>query len=581
MIRPRLGLIRRLRGFGSRLESLSGVPLEFALVSLGVALAIFKIFASARVAGLLVERGIGSSIVYALSDPLVDVAFWLAVGVLLLASALVAFLNRVLPPALAWVAKADRGRRWQRVVLVATIVAGAAAIAGVAILLTSRIETGRSSLPYLRPVLIVVTSTYTYILLAGWLFRRLLLKRRTLWANRAAAETNLSPRTVKRLAEETKTPDGGTRAILFSGDSLEEIRRRLDDALESREDDTLSFREGEDVDIETDPFEWVDVDPNERVSSDELPLSIQLEHLRMDLGASLEWDRVFWSLVVPAATVVAVLLIAFQIWVEPLVYGVILLIGLGVGLANYLRVRLTLSRRLDNVRAEERSIEWSKIAVHMKTVETPEVTVYMAWLLGTTYASTDRDELVDEVAERAKDKLDGYYPKPSLLEKYADQLRDYYPDLGGFRDDEKIRVMTALMDAVESTSAGVLPREKLIADVVEYDRPGRYEEVRTWEGYDPDLVREAYEEIVPERLAEITVRIEERGEEREITAVTSAKNPVDPNHAQVRSEFSNLYSNYHGEATRYGSPDPDLDGEPPRKLAVRSIEDLDLEEVPG
>lgn len=505
-----------------------------------------------------------------------------------------------LPRLLSWVIRGSRGRRWQRIVAVVTAVAAVLAVVGVLYIATSRIETGSSSLPYLRPVLAVVTSTYFYLLLGLVFLRRLLFLRRGLYARQAASATGLSVGTVKRLAEETRSPDGATRAILFSEDSIEEIRDRLRDALETGEDDVLSLRAVDDDQEDTDeahnegypephsekPPELTFDDTDDVALEDDrgddpgdVDPFTEFELLRMDLGASINWSRVLWSFAVPAVAISGLIVLAMGIWVEPIVYLVAGVTGPAIGALNYLRIRLQLTRRLDSLRTEEESLSWSKLAVPVQRVETPEVTVYYGWLLGDTYATTSREELVDVLADRAKDKLDGRTPKPSILTKYADQLANYYPDLEGFRDDQKRRIMLELVDTVEGSAAGVLPRELLVASVVEYDRPSRFEAAQSWEGYDPAIVREAYEDLVPERLAEVDVSIDVDGEERIIRAVTSSINPVDPTHAQLRAEFSSLFANYDGAATPYQEPEPSFEERRLPRVGPVSIEDTDLEGV--
>lgn len=486
----------------------------------------------------------------------------------------------VVPRLASWVARGQRGRRWQRLVALITAIAALVAVFGIGYVATARIETGVSSLPYLRPVLTMVTSTYFYVVLSLFVLRRLLFMRRGLYARQAASTTGLSLETVKRLAEEVRSPEGATRAIVFSGDGIEEIKERLTTALTTGEDDRLAPRtleadEPHEEDVIEDATEEQPTLPV--LKDDEEPdLRTEFELFRMDLGASINWTRAIWTFAAPAIAVFGTIIIVLGIWAELIVYPIAALAGVSVGLLNYLRVRWSLSRRLDSLRTEEEELSWSKLAVPVQRVETPEVTLYYTWLLGDCYASPDPDELVETVASRAQDKLHGTEPRPSILTKYANQLRHYYPDLEGFRDDQKRRIMLELVDRIEDSSTGVLPREKLIADVVEYDRDSRGV---SWEGYDPDLVREAYEDLVPERLAEVDVTVDVDGEEREIRAVTSTIHPIDPTHAQLRAEFSTLFGNFNGEATPYAAPEPSLDSRRLPRIAPVSVEATDLEGV--
>lgn len=664
-----------------------------------------------------------------------------------------------------------RPDRFPRRVLTALLVlAITVSLGGVWLAMRSGIETGTSSLTYLRPVLQLMTSTWAYVAVLAWLVRRILLKRDEQYAEQAANITGYEPRSVRRLAYEAKSSDGSTRVIATTDDEPEEIQERVLNALETGEDDTMSlnpdaFSTAEDdlleagepigmyeeryekllavyrslqeraaelqaeldggvdhlLGAELDPekvaeaiksgedrhapadllgdedqeladdldakiqeleqnqelreeildelgaiearldahvtavdaeeaaptgrlahvrsllgragrkalpaakvagatalaalayhvtlsvagfvpldvvptsvaeaaHDWraylivsllagsataalirrgaddVEDEPSAEEPHDELgdPWREQYKLFRLDLASTLDFGELIWRFAVPAAVTVAALLVVVQFWIKPWLYPPIFAAGLLVGLLNYLRVSWTRSRRLSALREERETVNWSDVAILVKEVNVPEARIQYAWMGDRRYAHDDREEFAEEIALRAYELVNGVEVSPSIMEKEATQLDRMQPDLHGFRDGEKERIMTWLLDRVEAAQHGLVPKAKLIEDCVEHDvEPRRFGPGKRGKGYDPELVRAAYRELIPAALVEQEIALDEDGEET-LTAVRHRVDPLPPEYGQIRAQFSSQFGNYARWDPMYELPDVSdrLDAEP-------------------
>lgn len=294
------------------------------------------------------------------------------------------------------------------------------------------------------------------------------------------------------------------------------------------------------------------------------PWREQYKLFRLDLASTLDFSELFWTFAIPGLLTVLAILIALGIWLSPLLYLPVFGAGVLVGLLNYVRVSWKRSRRLSALRQDKEMYNWSDVAILVKEVDVPETRVQYAWMSNRRYAHDDREEFADELALRAYEKVNGVEVSPSIMEKEAKQLERMQPDLHGFRDAEKEHIMRWLLDRVEGAQHGLVPKAKLIEDCIEHDIEARRigPNVRG-KGYDPELVREAYRELVPAALVEQEIALEE-GSDETVTAVRHRRDPLPPEYGQIRAQFSSQFGNYARWDPMYELPDVSdrLDTEP-------------------
>lgn len=285
------------------------------------------------------------------------------------------------------------------------------------------------------------------------------------------------------------------------------------------------------------------------------PWREQYKLFRLDLASTLDFDRLLWQFAVPALVTVAGLLIVVRLWVQPWLYPALFAAGVIVGLLNYLRISWQRARRLDALRSDRQTVDWGDAAILVKEVDVPEARIQYAWLADRRYAHDDREEFAAAVAHRAYELVNGVEVSPSIMEKQATQLDQMQPDLHGFRDDEKERIMTWLLDRVEDAQHGLVPKAKLIEDCVEHDiHSRRFGPGRRGKGYDPDLVREAYRELVPAALVEQEIAFDEDADQS-LRAVRHRRDPLPPEYGTIRAQFSSQFSNYARWDPLYDLPD--------------------------
>ena len=437
--------------------------------------------------------------------------------------------------------------------LVVIALAGLAG-AGFLFALQSDVEVSASSAPLVSAVLEWATSGW------GYVFAALVFGRGTIWGvrkarvARAARETGYKPRTIERMADEIRTVDGTARAIIFGDDDLEAARERIDEAFEG-ENDRISFDDGGTVEVapeqsavtlpvpadETEPP--VTADDEEEDDEDGPSNAERFKLWRMDLATALRADDIVWKLLVPAAIVLVVELILVQFWVQWWLYPSLLAVALLVGLGVYRGDQWLRDRRLRRLRQERGGETWEEIAVLVKTVEPDEVTVHMGFLAGRTYASKDRQELIETLATRALERSYGYHPSPAIEERYAWCLDRYILNFAGWRENmEKPQVMDHLTNTVLDSEEGLLPKEILAQRVVEHDREYIWQGLRfVGLGYDPDLVAECYEELVPNTLVEHELTIRAPDGDRQVAAVRARTETLPPDVAQLRVTFSDRF----------------------------------------
>jgi hypothetical protein len=523
---------------------------------------------------------------------------------------------------------------------------------------TASVQTSVGSLPYLRPILQLATTSWTYAILMLLVYIRIRRFRRRRYAELAADVSGYAVETVRQLAYEARTP-GGTRVTCDDEDDVEEISARILEALETGEDSRLSINtealESENAD---DGFEWVseeDVDelqeaerssrtrsilstlrlssgvaimitavvaivdfvtgpaavselwlaPREVLASsvsrralleygavwiasttivaflsvvsrrvrsafsrgdgagadDEengLEWLVEWKHVRMDLAATLDGSDLAWRAGLPAAVTILVLLLAARIWVVPWLYSVILAAGVLVGLGNYARVQRRRRRRLEDLRDREDAVAWGDTAALVKLVETPETAMCYGFHAGEKYAYPEPEVFALELGKRMHETVNGIERSPSIMQKYASQLEQLLPDLHSFRDDERKRIMDSLRERVEESSIGIVPKAALIEDVIESEPVERsIVSTATGSGFNPELVRQAYRDIVPAALVEEEIELDRPGVENPetVTAVRLREDPLPAEFSEIRAAFTSQFGNYADADPLYQLPD--------------------------
>jgi hypothetical protein len=489
-----------------------------------------------------------------------------------------------------------RGRRGKRIAGAAAVVLFTGTVLGLVWVLISGVSTETSAYPLLDTTTAILSSPWLYVGLSLFLLRGILIFRRKRYASQAAAITGMDQRSIRQLAAEARSPDGTTRVVATVDDTVEEIERRILEALQTGEDDTLSPAEGSAV-IEEGVYQAerraqaladrldlppemgshdIDDEPERHDGDDEeMDLRTAVKHLRMDLASALNFSNLFWQFVLPAAATTVLALSTLGVWVGVPWYPVLAALGLAVGASNYYRHRRREAKKLDSFREDVEETNWSMLSILVKAVETQETTAYYAWVAGRRYATYHRLQFVEDVADRAYQKLHQGYPEPSVMEKNAEQLADYYPDLAGFCDQESHDIQLELIDRVRESKYGLVPKQQLVEEVVEHrlaERAGGL--YREGLGYDPTLVREAYHDLVPGYLTEVELTVDTEDGPQPMTAVESTIDPLPVDRAQIRAEFSALFREYASREPRYDLPNsPDVEM-PPQHLEPRDVSDV-------
>lgn len=422
-----------------------------------------------------------------------------------------------------------RGRRGKRIAGAAAILLFIGAVVGLISVLFSGVSTQTSAYPLLDTLTTVLSSPWLYVGMVMFLLRGILIFRRRRYASQAAAITGMDQRSIRQLAAEARSPDGTTRVVATVDDTIEEIERRIVDALRTGEDDTLTpgqstaeayeevFQAERQALALADGLDLPDGMGEHHLGGDtgvadideEMEFWTAVKHLRLDLASALNFSNIFWQFVLPAAATTVLALSTLGVWVGAPWYPVITVLGMSVGAANYYRHRRREAKKLDAFREDVEENNWSMVSILVKTVETKETTAYYAWMAGRRYATYDRLQFVEDVADCAHQKLHRGYPEPSVMEKNAEQLADYYPDLAGFRDQERHDIQLELVDRVRESQYRLVPKQQLVEEVVEHrlqERAGGL--YREGLGYDPALVREAYQDLVPGYLTEVELEVD-------------------------------------------------------------------------
>lgn len=281
---------------------------------------------------------------------------------------------------------------------------------------------------------------------------------------------------------------------------------------------------------------------------EELPFEAGLQLWRMDAAARLQSGELLWQFAAPAALAFGALVLIMGIWLQPWSYVVLLAGGVCVGAVNYARIRKQRSRELRKLRADTSAEQWEFCSVLVKgPITVGSTQMCYGWFGGDGYAAHSERELCEELAPRVHALLQGETVEPSVHRKYYRNVRDLYPDLHGWRSNvEEHQISEALIRATESAPNGIIPKAKLIEDVVLHDKDTQLMGLlETGYGYDPALVRECYQELCPYALVEEQMHVEGTdGEQHEVTAVRLRTEPLPANLSEVRAQFSNRFRAY-------------------------------------
>lgn len=303
---------------------------------------------------------------------------------------------------------------------------------------------------------------------------------------------------------------------------------------------------------------------------------------RMDTAARLETQEILWQFLAPAMVATGLLIVAAGIWLRVWIYPLLLAVGVLIGSLNYARISRKRERTLQALRQTDDYEAWDACSLLVKppvTVETSEMC--FAWFNGKGYAHPNADVLAEELAPRVRQLLSGEEISPSVLQKYHRNIRDYYPDLDGWRRNvEEYELARELISQVESAPDGIVPKAKLIEDTVLADKDSMlFGLLESGAGYDPALVRKVYLDLstCSERdetghlLVEEEMSVETaHGEEEAVTAVRLQTDPLPPDISEVRANFSNRFKAYAQFEPLYRLPDVDnpqrepLNPEPPQ-----------------
>ncbi|ELZ14418.1 hypothetical protein C478_07332 [Natrinema thermotolerans DSM 11552] len=435
----------------------------------------------------------------------------------------------------------------------------------------------------------VTTSTWTYVVVLLVVGKFVLTGRDRLKAKKAESVTGVPAQTVLRLAAEVRTPADAARAVVRSDDDVQDAREAIDRTIEAGEDDVVGVNPGvnDDTDEGKTGFEWghdtVNPEPvenngdgenatNDTDDGEELGFIELFKMWRMDTAAALNKDDWAWHFAVPVVAIVAAAVVALQLWLHPIVYVGLAGLGAFVGGLNLIRVRRKRLRRLDSLRTERTTPSVDMVSVLVKTVDTRSMTLYVAWVGGHRYASTDRAEFVDGVAKRGLQYARGDDVAPSIMEHYVEELASLRPDLAAYRDFEEYRTAQDLVDVVREN--GLVPREKLIEETVQYGSGGRLWDPEQAFGHDPSIVTDMYLMLVPEVLVQESVEITNtQGETRDVPAVRMRDDPLPHDLADVRARFSSVYSNYNTGGERYNVPDPETPDGPAVRVSQATVSD--------
>jgi len=402
----------------------------------------------------------------------------------------------------------------------------------------SGLETQSSSSWFMSAVIGRLTQLWTYVAVGAIAVVALRLFKGRRAARLAAAKSGFSQETVRRLAAEAKTTDGCTTIIVSPSNSVREIVNQVlhvfdippikSDNSHLETADGLTTAKGD-----TSPQDETALvpDPTANADAGESPFRIT----RLELASSLSFTELLWRFVMPAVATFVTLLVLARIWVAPWVYLVFLAASLLVGAAYYQYTRWRRRRQLHSLREPGEGTQWSDIAIMAKRVQTPDTTAYYAWVAGNCYVDYNAIRLATTVARAAYAHVHDETVQPAIQQKFARNVRQHVPNLRGYEENvEKPEIMDALADEVASVDGDILPKNQLADRVIERDKDSV-----AGIGYDPRLIAECYNKLVPYALVEEPVTVATPTDDaKEMTAVRLRTSDTPAEKAAAEAEFS-------------------------------------------
>jgi len=425
------------------------------------------------------------------------------------------------------------------VMLVATAVLAGAGFLAVA----SGVDAGGDSSWFMEQLVGAATSVWSYALVLLLLFAVIRVTQRSRAATKAASRTGFSEQTCHRLASEAQTADGASTVVVSPADSVDTACDRILRPSRRRTARSTStggharprrrYRHGRRGERRGGRGNRpCGRRPCERGPSEHAHLS------RLELASTLNGRDLFWSFAVPAGVTALAALILVQFWAAIWVYGLILAASLVAGSAWYVGAHYWRRRRAKSVRSTRQQASYDDIAVLVKKADTDDVTCYYGWVGGTVYADYNELRLAWTLSEVAHAHIEGEPIPPTIQQKFARNLQQYLPNLEGYEEAvEKAEIRDRLIQEVAESPSNRLPKNRLADRVIRRDKD-RIGGV----GYDPRLVAEAYDAVVPYALVEEHVDVETPTEgTKSMSVVRLRTEHVTPEAIATDAQFSSLY----------------------------------------
>lgn len=494
-----------------------------------------------------------------------------------------------------------------RLMAIFAITFGAAAGVGIWFIATSNVDTTTSSAPVIQFVLGILTSSWGYVFSVAFFARGSLFGLRKLLINQTASKTGYTKKTVSRLSEEVQTLDGTVTVYVFGDDDFENIVSRLldgfsgqgetltDNWVDPDADESAADTADADADADADTdSEESDTDPRDDIvdaddgvtdlpatpeasdiasredgdvwTDDDLRLSERMKMGKMKLLATPNTDRLIWRLLLPIALIFGAELIVVKFWVSIWMYGVLGAAAIAGGLLFYLVTQWRHRNRLDTLRQEGGTAGWDEVAVPVKRVETPDLTVYIGFIGGRSYLDTDPERLAETLAHRALEashQSSSMAVSPAVQERWAHLAKRYYPIFSAWNGYiERVDIQDKLLSNVKRTTEKALPAEYLAEQVIEDGREFKWFGLRhVGFGHDPRLVANEYANLV--RSGSLTTRDVEMespdGETFTHTVVRPREESQTMKLTELRTRFSERFPP-HRVNSRYSLPDVEPEG---------------------
>lgn len=274
----------------------------------------------------------------------------------------------------------------------------------------------------------------------------------------------------------------------------------------------------------------------------------ELKHFILDLTAAYRSDDIVWRFVLPAGGMFVTLLLLFRLWVTLPAFIVILVTSTLFGLGVFYLSKRVRSRRIKRYRTTGSHEHWEDVGGLVKTVETPDVTAYIGFMGGKSYASYDREEFVEEFSLRLWQATHDAEVSPSILEQYARNLGMMMPNLEGHKENiERPAIQRRIKRVVQETEDEVVEKAELAYRVIEpVDETLKFEREL---GHDPRLVAAEYRWLVEEAnvLAEMDVSMPNaEGGATDLTLVYPSEKRRLPDVQQIHSRLSDRFHGYQG-----------------------------------